>query len=448
MAGVFPTPDPTSSTRAQGEPEPADDEAGRSQAISFVRFDGSTISSATLLSAKQQSNAGSSRRARRFYKSQNDLIDALVADMANSEQHRLLEGDPVDSVKEELHWHVRAAIRASFFLNVALLIAKLIAAIASGSMSVIASAADSALDLISGAVLFYTQRAMSRVDRDKYPEGRARLEPIGILIFSTVMAMSSLQIILESVKTLADIIQEGTTLDLTPSTLAILGSTIVSKLAALLFCRAIAKQHNSSSVEAYAQDHRNDVLTNLVGVIAVVLAWTEPDKLAVLDPIGAILIALWILYSWSSTALEHVAKLAGLTAPPDFVRRLTHLVFHHDARVQKVDTCRAYHFGERFLVEVEVVMHEETNLRDSHDCGIALQHKIERLEEVERAFVHVDYQIRNVDDHDSRSPLARKTFLASRREAGEACATATSVAGEVGACEESGSLCSAAIDKV
>ena len=88
---------------------------------------------------------------------------------------------------------------------------------------------------------------------------------------------------------------------------------------------------------------------------------------------GAILIALWILFSWLSTALVYVAKLVGLVAPPELVRRLTHLVFSHDPRVLKVDTCRAYHFGERFLVEVEIVMLPETTLRESHDVGITLQ---------------------------------------------------------------------------
>ena len=43
---------------------------------------------------------------------------------------------------------------------------------------------------------------------------------------------------------------------------------------------------------------------------------------------------------------------------------------------------RAYHFGPRFLVEVEIVMAGETPLSESHDVGIMLQHKIERLEQV------------------------------------------------------------------
>ena len=41
------------------------------------------------------------------------------------------------------------------------------------------------------------------------------------------------------------------------------------------------------------------------------------------------------------------------------------------------------------------------------------QHKLERLEEVERAFVHIDYQIRDVDDHDPYTSVARKTVEAT-----------------------------------
>ena len=46
-----------------------------------------------------------------------------------------------------------------------------------------------------------------------------------------------------------------------------------------------------------------------------------------------------------------------------------------------------------YLAHRQIVMAEETPLRVSHDVGILLQHKIERLEEVDRCFVHVDYQV-------------------------------------------------------
>ncbi len=36
-------------------------------------------------------------------------------------------------------------------------------------------------------------------------------------------------------------------------------------------------------------------------------------------------------------------------------------------------------------------MPESMLVRDAHDIGLALQNKIEQLESVERAFVHIDY---------------------------------------------------------
>ena len=114
--------------------------------------------------------------------------------------------------------------------------------------------------------------------------------------------------------------------------------------------------------------------------------------MAVLDPIGAVVIAGWIIVSWVTTALDQIRKLAGRAAPPGFVRRLTHIAFNHDERIVKVDTVRAYHFGERFLVEVDIVLPESMPLRETHDIGEALQIKIEALAEVERAFVHIDWE--------------------------------------------------------
>ena len=38
---------------------------------------------------------------------------------------------------------------------------------------------------------------------------------------------------------------------------------------------------------------------------------------------------------------------------------------------------------------MEIVLPGDMTVRESHDIALALQHKIEGLEEVERAFVHV-----------------------------------------------------------
>ena len=60
----------------------------------------------------------------------------------------------------------------------------------------------------------------------------------------------------------------------------------------------------------------------------------------------------------------------------------------HDDRLL-VDCTRAYYFGARYNVEMEVVMPGDMTVTESHDIALALQHKLESLPEVERAFVHV-----------------------------------------------------------
>ena len=57
---------------------------------------------------------------------------------------------------------------------------------------------------------------------------------------------------------------------------------------------------------------------------------------------------------------------------------------------------RAYHAGDKFYVEVDIIMSQAETLKVTHDVSQTLQRKLEGLSDVERAFVHVDYE----DSHD------------------------------------------------
>ena len=70
----------------------------------------------------------------------------------------------------------------------------------------------------------------------------------------------------------------------------------------------------------------------------------------------------------------------------------------HDKRLL-VDCTRAYYFGARFNVEMEIVLPGDMTVAVSHDIALALQHKIEALKDVERAFVHVDHLTRDGLEH-------------------------------------------------
>lgn len=333
----------------------------------------------------------SKKKVRHFYKRQNEIIDNLIAWNERIENGGTME----DDVDNKLS--IRLLIYASFAANIVLVIIKIAAAVMSGSLAVIASTIDSFLDVLSGAIIFTAARLAKKRDPMQYPQGKTRFEPLSVVIFSSVMGMAGLQIIIQSIQ---DIMQRaGKKIDpitIDTQTWVILGVVIATKLVLFLACRGLRKE--SVSLDALAQDHFNDVLSNSLSVLAVGLASTYP-KVWFLDPGFAILFALFIMVVWSNTGKEQIQHLAGITADNEFLNQITFLTYNHHKSIVKVDTVRAYHMGSRLLVEVDIVLPEDMPLKLTHDIGESLQMAIEKLDNVERAYVHMDYEWTHAPEH-------------------------------------------------
>jgi divalent metal cation (Fe/Co/Zn/Cd) transporter len=163
------------------------------------------------------------------------------------------------------------------------------------------------------------------------------------------------------------------------------------------------------TLEALAQDHWNDCLSNVVAALALVCT-LKSSSLWFLDPVGAILISFYIIYSWYVTGKDQIEQLTGKAAPEDFLQELQDIAEHFDERMQG-DSIKAYHFGPKFLVEIKMVMPRNTLLYELHDLGMELQYEIEAQDVVERCFVHIDYETRDYDEHVvSKVPELREKY--------------------------------------
>ncbi|PSC72281.1 CDF membrane [Micractinium conductrix] len=167
---------------------------------------------------------------------------------------------------------------------------------------------------------------------------------------------------------------------------------------------------------ALAEDHLNDVASNLGAILAAGVTKAWPAGWWV-DSVSAILIALVILGRWSHITHAQVLKIVGQAAPEEFHQAVERIAAAHHPAVQ-VDITRAYHFGSRYNVEMEIVLPAAMTVAESHDIALGLQHKLEALDQVERAFVHVDYQRRHLPEHKvERNLLARLQERQARRGA-------------------------------
>ena len=167
---------------------------------------------------------------------------------------------------------------------------KIIAAILSGSLSVLASAVDSFLDIFSGAIMSLTEYLARKSKLEDYPAGTSRFEPVGIVIFSACMFTATFQLLLSSVETLITQVHD---LDVTYVVVAILATTIALKFVLWMYCRLIK---GSEIAQTLAMDHRNDVISNIFGAATALIGnywkwWV--------DPIGAILISSFLMSVWA-----------------------------------------------------------------------------------------------------------------------------------------------------
>lgn len=71
---------------------------------------------------------------------------------------------------------------------------QLYATVKSGSIAIAASTLDSLLDLMAGGILWFTHLSMKNTNIYKYPIGKLRIQPVGIIIFAAVMATLGLSL--------------------------------------------------------------------------------------------------------------------------------------------------------------------------------------------------------------------------------------------------------------
>ena len=231
---------------------------------------------------------------------------------------------------------------------------------------------------------------------------------LAIILCAALMAMGAGEIVQQCALKLASGSTGQSGPRLTVPAVGVLVGVVVVKLALFVVC--YRWRHVSGSIRALAFDHIADTVSNCVALLAAVLAgwdrtraWLGPG-VWMADPIGGMVIALGVIAGWGAITWEHVTKLMGRHASEELVRRVEEITDAHHPQLKR-DALRCYHAGEGVLVELEVVMPSAMTVRASHDICLGLQDAVEALDEVERAFVHVDYVSRCYPEHKTERQL-------------------------------------------
>ncbi|KAI9849870.1 MAG: hypothetical protein M1837_000084 [Sclerophora amabilis] len=314
-----------------------------------------------------------------FYESQNENIERLLKPV--DEHRREAKQEHGDNLLK-----FKIAVSGSFIANIILAGLQLYGAIASGSLSLFTTMADAIFDPLSNVTLILCNRAVNRVDPRRFPSGKARIETAGNIVFCFLMCAVSFILIVLSARVLAEGSETDTRSFHLPSVIAVTIAFIV-KFGLFLYCWALRNSY--SQIRILWEDHRNDLFINGFGILTSVggskLKWW-------IDPMGAIVLSCLIASLWLRTAYSEFLLLIGVTADTKMLQLITYMSMTHSPMISQIDTVRAYHSGPRMIVEVDIVMDPNETLKATHDVAEELQTKLESLPDVERAYVHCDWE--------------------------------------------------------
>ncbi len=275
---------------------------------------------------------------------------------------------------------------ASFSICGALSLAiiKLIVAVSSGSMAVMASAVDSLLDILMSGVNFMAIRHAEQPPDQCHPFGHGKFETIATLFQALVITCSGGWIIYESATRLAQS-EPLSNLDQGIGVLAF--SAVVSWFIAS-YLRRVAKQTDSTALEADSLHFRMDIYSNL-GLMAglLMISWFDVHWL---DPALSILVASYILHEALQLIKRSLHDILDRQLPDEIQERVHELISTHEGPLGGYHGLRTRRAGSLKIMDFHLEICKEMTVYEAHKLADSLEKKIERNIPGADVIIHIE----------------------------------------------------------
>lgn len=269
--------------------------------------------------------------------------------------------------------------RIGILANVALLALKASAAALSGSIAVLSDALNAFLDVLAYTAVHFSMRVHEKRPDENHPFGHRRAEPLAGLFFAVVASVLGASILRDAV--LGFFV--GPEPVRTSRTAALLiAIALVAKGAMAGWYYAAWKATRSPALRASFVDSRNDALSSSLALTGLLAGGR-------FDGAAALLIGTWIVYSGVKVGLENVGYLMGEAPSAELVEEIRRAALSVPG-ICGLNDLRAHYVGDRIHVELHVEIAKETTLQMAHDIGVEVRRRLEAVEEVDKAFIHID----------------------------------------------------------
>lgn len=237
---------------------------------------------------------------------------------------------------------------------------KILAGLVTGSVAITGDGINNLTDCASSVVTLLGFRMAQRPADGEHPFGHGRYEYISGVVVAALVLLAGAELAKSSLQK----ILHPQSVPFTALTLAILLLSIGVKLWMTVFNRKLGKLIGSKTLEATAQDSRNDV----IATSAVLLSFLLDALLHIpMDGFVGMGVALFILWSGISLAKNTVDPLIGTQADQELVEQLRSLILAHQ-RILGIHDLLIHDYGPgHCFATVHAEMDAGESPLDAHD---------------------------------------------------------------------------------
>ncbi len=268
--------------------------------------------------------------------------------------------------------HARLTARAAMLsLAVAgvLIALKAWAWLVSGSVAVLASLADSALDFIASAIILLAVRYAATPPDREHRFGHGKAEAFAGLLQSGIVGVSALFIGVEAVRRLVD----PEPLSNTGESIAVMTVSIAITAALIAYQTHVARRTGSVATRADRLHYAGDIGANFAVILGIAASAYLGAGWG--DAVAALLVALWLVYGayqiWGEAA-DHLLD----REVPDATRARIRSLAEEDSRILRVHDLRTRTSGPYLHIQFHAELDPDLSLEDAHSIVVAAENRI------------------------------------------------------------------------
>ena len=261
-------------------------------------------------------------------------------------------------------------------VNLLLLVFKFVAGVLGHSAAMIADAVHSLSDFVTDLIVIVFVKISSKPEDADHAYGHGKYETLASCIIGLALIVVGVMMGYNAMVKIVDVVKNGTELA-SPGIIALAAAVLSIVLKEWMFhlTRKVAHEVDSPAVEANAWHHRSDALSSVGTAIGIGGAVLLGSKWAVLDPIAALVVSVFIVVQAAKILSDAIGQLMEKSLPRDVEQRICEIVYEEEG-TSDIHHLRTRKIGSQISIELHVRMNGYLTLREVHDKSIAIEKRL------------------------------------------------------------------------